>query len=200
MATSFAVDPSVLPQIQEKKGSLLLRSNHMKYKRGTLVSCWHEDREALPMDYDVSLSEEKDLRKAAYTRLGNATDGSLKDAHTTTHDVLEEVTKLGPDYETQETHKPMVTYDNFYKIPFDRDTGRPDREYGSVLPRHPLDYRKAHMITTHSVDYKYPFDWTPKDLVEDSGEQVQFHRPRSEFADNDGPKRHGINTFRDFFD
>ncbi len=137
------------------------------------------------MDYDVSLSEEKDLRKAAYTRLGNATDGvsanyddpptffiavdlssqSLKDAHTTTHDVLEEVTKLGPDYETQETHKPMVTYDNFYKIPFDRDTGRPDREYGSVLPRHPLDYRKAHMITTHSVDYKYPFDWTPKDLV-----------------------------------
>ena len=34
----FALD--ILPMIQEKKGTLLLRSNHMKYGRATLNSNW----------------------------------------------------------------------------------------------------------------------------------------------------------------
>lgn len=195
----FAVDPSVLPHVRETKGSVLLRSNHTQYKRGILTTGWHEDREALPMDYDVSVCEEKDidLSKAAYNRLGNATDGSMKDAHSTTHDVLEEVGKLKPDHETQEIYKSMVTYDNFSKFSLDRDTGRPARDYGSVLPHHPLDHRKAIMITTHSVDFQYPYEWTPKKLADASGETVHFPRPLSEFADTDGPKRLGTNTFRD---
>ena len=37
---SFSLDPSVLPSIQERKGTLNLRSNHMKYGRATLNSHW----------------------------------------------------------------------------------------------------------------------------------------------------------------
>lgn len=36
----FALDTTVLPLISEKKGTLLLRSNHMKYGRATLNSNW----------------------------------------------------------------------------------------------------------------------------------------------------------------
>jgi hypothetical protein len=36
----FALDTSVLPMISEKKGTLLLRSNHMKYGRATLNYNW----------------------------------------------------------------------------------------------------------------------------------------------------------------
>lgn len=89
----------------------------------------------------------------------------MKDNRTTQQDVLEEVGKLKPDYETQEIHKSMVTYGNFSEFSLDRDTGRPARDYGSVLPRHPPDHRKAYMITTHSVDFKYPYEWTPKNVA-----------------------------------
>ena len=88
----------------------------------------------------------------------------MKDVRTTQQDVSEEVGRLEPDYRTQEVHKTILTYDNFLDIPFERDTGRPEKGYGSVLPRHPPDHRKSYMVTTHSVDYKYPFEWTPKDF------------------------------------
>ena len=144
----------------------------------------HDDREALPMDYDVSTSEDKNLSKGAYNRLGNLTDGvycvaviysstfrlflmiqSMKDTRSTQQAVEEEVQRLEPDYRTQEIHKRQLTYDNFADFPFDRDTGRPECGYGSVLPRHPTDHKRAYMVTTHSIDYKYPYEWTPKDCV-----------------------------------
>jgi hypothetical protein len=88
----------------------------------------------------------------------------MKDARSTTHHYYKEVEDLKPDHETQEIYKSMVTYDNFHQFPLDRDTGRPERGYGSVLPRHPPDHRKWYMVTTQSVDYKYPFKWTAKDF------------------------------------
>lgn len=194
----FSLDPSVLPQLGEKKGSLLLRSNHMNYKRGVLVTRWHDDREALPMDYDVSTSEDKNLSKGAYNRLGNLTDGSMKDTRSTQQAVEEEVQRLEPDYRTQEIHKRQLTYDNFADFPFDRDTGRPECGYGSVLPRHPTDHKRAYMVTTHSIDYKYPYEWTPKDCVgSDPEERGKFRRLCSEFVEKDGYKTRGINTFKD---
>ena len=36
----FAIDPTILPAVSERKGSLYLRSDHMKYGRATLNSNW----------------------------------------------------------------------------------------------------------------------------------------------------------------
>ena len=87
---------------------------------------------------------------------------SMKDALTTTHESLKQVGELKDDHKTRETHKTLVTYDNFITVPFERDTGRPERGYGSVLPRHHPDYRKWYMTTCHMTDFQYPFEWTPK--------------------------------------
>ena len=48
---------------------------------------------------------------------------------------------------------------------FRRDTGRPKRGYGAVLPRHNPDYNKAHYETTHLADYKAPFEFTPAEVI-----------------------------------
>lgn len=40
------------------------------------------------MDYDVSTEEDKDLRKSAYTRLGNATDGVSITLYSVVHEPL----------------------------------------------------------------------------------------------------------------
>lgn len=88
--TSFSQDPSVLPTIPERKGTLNLRCDHMKYGRATLNSNWwahieqsldiytaisyyrHAAREAEPKDYDVSTTTgKKDLLKATYARIGS---------------------------------------------------------------------------------------------------------------------------------
>lgn len=39
------------------------------------LSCRHADREAEPKDYDVCNSDERNLLKATYNRIGNITDG-----------------------------------------------------------------------------------------------------------------------------
>ena len=66
----------------------------------------------------------------------------------------------------RDTQKAMVTYDNFDHATMNRETGKPERGYGSVLPRHTLQHDKRHLSTTHSVDYQYPFDWSPKQEVQ----------------------------------
>lgn len=73
-----------------------------------------------------------------------------------------QVHELKEDYQLRETHKPMVAYDNFDHATANRETGKPERGYGSVLPRYQLQFGKRHLNTTHRVDFQYPFDWTPK--------------------------------------
>ena len=73
-----------------------------------------------------------------------------------------QVHELKEDYQPRETHKAMVAYDNFEHATANRETGKPERGYGSVLPRYQLQVGKRHLNTTHRVDYQYPFDWTPK--------------------------------------
>jgi len=85
----------------------------------------------------------------------------MKGILSTQHDVMSEVGRLQDDYKTREAHKKLVTYDTFFNVQYERDTGRPERGYGCVLPRHPPNYRKPYMVTTYEVAYKYPFDWTP---------------------------------------
>lgn len=91
------LDPSILPSIPERKGSLYLRSNHMRYTSGTLNSNWyvcsdacllfcmlfctskrHVDREAEPKDYDIhgiAGNKKKDLQRSTYQQIGNMHEG-----------------------------------------------------------------------------------------------------------------------------
>ena len=88
---------------------------------------------------------------------------SLKDFKTTTQEALNEVKDLKDIYTVQDTHKTLMNYDNFMEVPFEkRDTKRPEWGYGSVLPRHPLNYRKGNWNTTTNLAFQYPFEWTAK--------------------------------------
>ena len=55
---------------------------------------------------------------------------------TTTQEAMSEVHKLKKDFETRDTHQTMVAYDNFDQASVRRETGKPERGYGSVLPTH----------------------------------------------------------------
>ena len=55
---------------------------------------------------------------------------------TTTQEAMSEVHKLKKDFETRDTHQTMVVYDNFHQASVKRETGKPERGYGSVLPTH----------------------------------------------------------------
>lgn len=89
----------------------------------------------------------------------------MKDAETTTQESTRVVVRLKDDYKTREIHQKPVTYENFTKFMFDRDTGKPERGYGSVLPRNPLDHRMMRLITCHMDDFQYPFEWTPRSFT-----------------------------------
>lgn len=75
---------------------------------------------------------------------------------------MSEVHKLKKDFETRDTHKSMVTYDNFDSATTERETGKPQHGYGSILPRHRPEHGMRHLNTTQKIDYQYPFEWTPK--------------------------------------
>ena len=55
---------------------------------------------------------------------------------TTTQEAMSEVHKLKTDFHTRDTVQTMVTYDNFHHCTVKRETGRPEKGYGSVLPTH----------------------------------------------------------------
>ena len=55
---------------------------------------------------------------------------------TTTQEAMNEVHKLKKDVQTRDTVHTMVTYDNFHHCTVKRETGRPEKGYGSVLPTH----------------------------------------------------------------
>ena len=73
---------------------------------------------------------------------------------------MAQVGELKDDYETKE-YPSMIVQDNFSKACAPRDTGKPERGYGSVLPRHELDHDKMHLKTTYWKAYQYPYYWTP---------------------------------------
>ncbi|XP_013398605.1 protein C9orf135 [Lingula anatina] len=185
-----------LPDYIERKGSLFLRSNHMNYARATLNSNWHQAREAEPKDFDISKTERRDLSKATYKRIGNVTDGSLP--NTTYQDHAAQVS-LKKDFQEQATSKPMVNLETFAHTNLDRDTGHPQRGFGSVLPRHHPEYNKHHLETTYGADYFPPYTYTPAperppDFPDNSWSYRKMH---SQFTDTTDYRRVGWNTWAD---
>ncbi|XP_031571011.1 protein C9orf135-like [Actinia tenebrosa] len=187
-----------IPDFVERKGSLFLRSDHMDYSRPTLVSNWHQAREAEPKDYELKNyePEKRNLHNSTYNRILDITDGSLPS--TTSHDQMEQSVLLKKDFESRETRRPMMDISTLNDIDFStkRDTGAPDRGFGSVLPRHNAEHGKRYLDTTYVVDYVAPYPYekakTPPPEPDMSPLWKKCH---SQFTDVDDYRHHGNNTW-----
>ncbi|XP_030048240.1 cilia- and flagella-associated protein 95 [Microcaecilia unicolor] len=184
------------PELRERKGSLTLRAQDMMtYGRPTLVYNWHCNRETEPKDYDVQAIplSEKNFHYSTYRRLGT----SENDWSTTTDQQLSQIS-LKKDYEEKEIHKPLVNIDNFHTAVFKRDTGRPERGYGAVLPRHPSDHMKMFLETTYNSHFVAPYPYIPSYRYLAPQEYSTVHRKcHSQFTDPADYRRYGINTWQD---
>ncbi|XP_015221901.2 cilia- and flagella-associated protein 95 [Lepisosteus oculatus] len=168
----------------------------MYYSRPTLVSNWHQNREAEPKDYDLTVCSEgkKNLLRSTYKNLGRCgntdwittTEGQLSQCH------------LKKDYEIRETPKPLVKADNFNSACFDRETRRPKTGFSEVLPRHQAGHNKIDMDTTYALDYLPPYSYSTQSCVGDQAEcSAAYRRCQSQFTDTADYRRQGRNTWQD---
>ena len=191
--------PSI-PDFMERKGSLFLRSDHMDYGRETLVSNWNQARESEPKDYDIKDIDpaKRRLHLSTYKRVGN---GNINTSSliSTSHDQMQEAIKLKSEFQPKETRVPMINKDNFDRANLNRDTGCPDRGYGSVLPRHSVNHNKRYLDTTQRVDFQPPYPYTPKTPEIDDPYEYNssplWKKCHSQFTDVDDYRRHGNNTW-----
>lgn len=184
-----------LPDFVERKGSLYLRSDHMTYARPTLVSNWHQSREAEPKDYDINQEKKWNLHKATYGRIGSSAEGPCPK---TTYQESTEQVFLKKDFEEQDTRQPLVTLDTVGHAKIDRNqAGNP----GAVLPEHHPDHDKLHLETTQRADYKPPFPYTPiEDKPVDDKTNIYtnaYKKCHSQFSDTADYRRYGRNTWQD---
>nr|XP_033780645.1 protein C9orf135 homolog isoform X2 [Geotrypetes seraphini] len=151
--------------------------------------------ETEPKDYDIQALplDEKNLHYSTYKRLGT----SDNDWTTTTDQQLSQIF-LKKDYEEREIHKSLVNLDNYETTVFERDTGRPERGFGAVLPRHPLDHLKMIFDTTYNSAFVAPFPYIPSCHYLAPQEYSTVHRKcHSQFTDTADYRRYGINTWQD---
>jgi len=188
----------------EQKGSLLLRSDHMDYARATLISNWHQSREAEPKDHDVQTSREssnlkncRHLHQSTYDRILDVTDGTLPAS--SSHDHMNQI-KLKADFEERISSHPMIdtsTFKHIDKTILSSETS--DRSFGSILPRHPIDHNKRYLDTTYKVDYKDMYPDKVKctqTLVEEKDNSSAYKKCHSQFTDIDDYRREGRNTWQ----
>jgi hypothetical protein len=118
---------------------------------------------------------------------------------TTTKEALKESQELKEEFQTKTIHKTLIHADNLEEATCERDTEAPKRGYGSVLPRHRDDHLARDLNTTHKMDYKYPFQWTPTEEAPIDLTPERRHRHKmSEFTDTSGHRRRGCNTWQDY--
>ena len=195
MATHGGLDPTVLQHYVERKGSLTLRSDYMRYSRGVLNNSWHADRESEPKDYDIcDLSKKQNLLTATYNNIGE--DGVPVDLQqTTSNAATNEAIELQDDYRTRDVHKIPVNMENFTSS-VDR-VGHSDGSQDDVLPKHNPEHNARYLHTTYGVDYQYPFPMVPPPDQTVSSPENRYDRKLSTFADTTTHKLKGINTWHD---
>ncbi|XP_018411135.1 PREDICTED: uncharacterized protein C9orf135 homolog [Nanorana parkeri] len=192
----YEVDRSLMGGMLEIKGSLYLRSNHMHYDKRTMVSGWHQSREAEPKDYDVGEVPlgKKNLSYSSYRRFGNA---DSEDWNTTTQQHLSQV-KLKDVYKVREVPKKIINEDNIGILDIKRQTGCPEKGFGAVLPHHSKDHMKMHLDTTYDTDYVAPHPYTTTlKISEVPNYSAAYKKCHSQFTDPADYRRHSRNTWQD---
>nr|XP_016846502.1 PREDICTED: uncharacterized protein C9orf135 homolog isoform X1 [Anolis carolinensis]XP_016846503.1 PREDICTED: uncharacterized protein C9orf135 homolog isoform X1 [Anolis carolinensis]XP_016846504.1 PREDICTED: uncharacterized protein C9orf135 homolog isoform X1 [Anolis carolinensis] len=81
--------------------------------------------------------------------------------------------------------------------PWIRETGRPERGLGAVLPYHSPNRFKMLLDTTYHIDYVPPYDYQPYVTLDPAGYSVVHRKCHSQFCDTADYRRHGINTWQD---
>ncbi|KAM8960562.1 cilia- and flagella-associated protein 95 [Pelodytes ibericus] len=191
----YVMEGTPKPYLLETKGSLHLRSNHMRYARPTFVSGWHQNREAEPKDYDFYAvpKDQKNLCHSTYRRLGTLENEVW---NTTSEEHLSQF-HLKKDYEVKDVPKMMINEDNIDTIDLQRQTGSPERGLGAVLPRHSKDHCKMYLETTYHRDYTPPYRYTPFKYPDFPDYSPAFKKCHSQFTDTADYKRFGRNTWQD---
>lgn len=194
MATLGGLDPTVIHYV-ERKGSLTLRSDYMRYSRGVLNDSWHAERESEPKDYDIcDLSKKQNLQSATYNKIGE--DGVPVDLQqTTSNAVTKEAIDLKDDYRTRAIHKIPVNMENFTSTV--ARVGNTDGPHNDALPQHKPEHNARYLHTTYGVDYQYPLPWIPSPERTESTPEKRHGRKLSSFADTTTHKLIGINTWHD---
>ncbi|KAM5192544.1 cilia- and flagella-associated protein 95 [Mantella aurantiaca] len=192
----YMEESAFMGDLLERKGSLYLRSHHMHYDKRTMVSGWHQNREAEPKDYDVCEAPvgKKNLCHSSYRRFGNA---DTKDWNTTTQQHLSQI-QLKDEYQVKEVPKKMLNEDNISILDIRRSTGCPEKGFGAVLPRHSKDHMKIHLDTTYATDYMVPYPCTTAFKVpEVPNYTAAYKKCHSQFTDSADYRRRGRNTWQD---
>ena len=101
----------MFPSAVERKGSLSLRCDHMKYSNNTLNSNWHEVREAHPKDYDITQVTRQNLHRATYDRILDVTNGQIL-TETSSQNANDQL-KQKQSYIARDIHKQMINKENF---------------------------------------------------------------------------------------
>lgn len=106
---------------------------------------------------------------------------------------------LKPLYEDRKPHHPFYSLQSGTNL----KTMCPSASLSSpiackcVLPKHPPDYNKRYLETTHLVDFQppYPYESKTKQFIPDNS--AAFKKCISQFTDQDNHRRSGQNTWHD---
>jgi len=186
----------------EPKGSLSLRCDHMDYGRATLISNWHQAREAEPKDHNIhnktkyDAKNNRSLHQSTYNRILDVTDGRFPIS--TSRDHMDQI-KLRKDFEEKISRQPMIDQPSFHHTDKERNTGTPDRGFGSILPRHPPTHNKRYLDTTYRVDYQdtCPYEVKLPEPIVETDNSAAVKKCHSQFTDVADYRRHGRNTWHD---
>ncbi|KAJ7993736.1 hypothetical protein DPEC_G00257780 [Dallia pectoralis] len=174
----------------------------MYYSRPTLISNWHNNREAEPKDYDHTACPEgkKKLNKSTYKHFGTCMD---EDWRTTTESQMSQYL-LKKEKEPKTIPKSMVDADNIQSALFGRRTirdtaGNVTGDTNTILPRHRPGHKQIEFSSTYTLEYQPPRDYrtemiTMKTPTESSPD---YRKPRSQFTDTADYRRVGRNTWQD---
>jgi len=177
-----------LPNYAERKGSLLLRSNHCSFRKGVRSTNWHQMREAEPKDYDITNPNNYNLHKSTYGGFGVTT------LEAPVSEMKERMADLHKkeDFEKKQIHKHMLDQTSFKNASW----GSPDK--CNPVVRHATGHNKMLLDTTNRGDFKPPYNYTPKE-IDDIGmkPEMKYRRSHSEFFDRTDHRRWGINTWQD---
>ncbi|XP_067928714.1 cilia- and flagella-associated protein 95-like isoform X2 [Watersipora subatra] len=190
------------PDFRERPGTLTMRGDHMNYSRVVLNSNWHQARESEPKDYEISTAPVRNLKRATYDRLASITDGGFP--KTTYQDHCDQH-KLADDWSEKEYRKGMVNTGTFHHLSLDnRDTGKPEKGFGSTLPHHHSDHDRFRGRTTYIHDFQVPYPYVPAEeddpSVEcdnDASRTLANKKCHSQFTDTVDYRRPGRNTWQD---
>jgi len=180
-----------VPQYAERKGSLLLRSNHCSFRKGVRNTNWHQMREAEPKDYDITDPKNYNLHTSTYCNgVGHIARGNESPPISEMKERMSDLHKKS-DFQKKEVHKFMLDQDAFKQVNWQKI------QEGGIV-RHTPNHNVMFLGTTNREDYKPPFEYKPYVIKNVSIKpELRWRKTHSELYDTCDHRRWGVNTWQD---